>query len=392
MNILFLGYAVDSITASKLSGASVAGNKMQLNVLRELSKYEDIHLNAITVYPVAAYPKDKIYIAKKEIPIVDDVTGKRVAFLNLPLVKQAWQTLSVYFQAKRFVKTDKNTIVLSFNLYPQIGLPLKWLKEKHHVPTVSLLADLPIDDNYSRKGLSVYFRKLFDNLTLKAIAVCDRLIVLNENAIKQYAPGKEHIVMEGGIDLKEVGAHNSIKSGLKNIVYSGALTEYSGIRNLIGAMKYVKDDAIILQIYGSGLLSEEIIKNNDKNVQYMGSVTNDEMRRIQSGAWLLANPRPVDDPIAQVTFPSKIFEYMVSGTPVLTTRLNGFTEEYKDKLFFTVGDNAKAIAQKINEITAMPPEMLHEKAAAAKDFIVQNKTWEIQGLKIYKFLHKAVNE
>jgi hypothetical protein len=37
MKVLFLGYGVSRETASKLYGASVAGNKMQVNVLEQLA-------------------------------------------------------------------------------------------------------------------------------------------------------------------------------------------------------------------------------------------------------------------------------------------------------------------------------------------------------------------
>ena len=48
--------------------------------------------------------------------------------------------------------------------------------------------------------------------------------------------------------------------------------------------------------------------------------------------------RVVNDPIAQVTFPSKTFEYLLSGTPVLSTRLNGYTHEYDEAIVDIISD------------------------------------------------------
>lgn len=369
---------------------------MHINILRELSKYDGIHLDSVTVYPVAPFPRNKFYYPYEVIPVVEDVTSVRVGFLNIPVIKQLWQTLAVYRQGKKVLKKYPDAIILTVNLFPQIGLPLMWLKNKFGVKTCCILADLPIDENYSRKGPSVILRKLFDSFTLKAIDTCESFITLNEYAVQKYAPGKPYIIMEGGIDLSEVQPANVQKAGIKNIVYSGAITEFSGVKNLITAMQGVTDKSVELHIYGSGLLTEEIkdiiAQSGNPNIKYMGCVKNDEMKRIQARAWLLVNPRPVDDPIAQVTFPSKMFEYTISGTPVLSTRLNGFSKDYYDKLFFVDDNRPETLASKIIELAGLPPEVLIEKAEAAKNFMLTHKTWEIQCNRIVQFLYDIEKE
>ena len=96
MKILFLGYAVDELIAKSLSGASIAGNKMQINFLKELAIKKDVQLECITIYPVAPFPKDKnIFIHKEQISITERVSSFRISFLNLPIIKQLWQSYSV---------------------------------------------------------------------------------------------------------------------------------------------------------------------------------------------------------------------------------------------------------------------------------------------------------
>jgi glycosyltransferase involved in cell wall biosynthesis len=399
LKVLFLGYAVDENIANSLTGVSVAGNKMQLCILKNLARYEDIDLDVITIYPVAAFPHDNnIFIKKDVINLYNNIKAIKAAFLNVPILKQLWQTMSVYCEAKRIVKEDKNTIVFSFNLFPQIGLPLVWLKKKYHCNTIALLADLPIDDKTDRRGISKIFRDLFDRLTRKSISECDHLIVLNKHAVERYVPGKDHIVVEGGIDIEEYskisGDYGSYERSQKNIVYSGALTEYSGIMSLIEAMKYVRDSSVQLHIYGSGYLQtsvEKAVKYN-ANIQFFGRVSNQEIKCIQKNAWLLVNPRLIDDPISCVTFPSKIFEYMLSETPILTTRLNGFTDEYSDKMYFVESNNPRVIASKINELTNIAPDNLTEMGNRAHQFVTTEKTWEIQCRKIYRYLSAIKGE
>lgn len=387
---MFLGSVTSRDMIETLSGRSIAGNKMQVNVLENLIIYADIKIDAISNLSIAAFPHDKtVYAKKRTIKLTDELSTIQIPFLNLPVIKQVWQSFSIYHQAKKILKKDKECIIFTYNLFPQQGLPLMWLKKKFGCKVVSLLADLPIDEDNGRKGISKILRIVFDGLTKKVILTCNNLIVLNENAIHQYAPSANYIVVDGGVDLKEHDLNlNTAKSKIKNIIYSGGLVEYNGIINLIDAMNYVRDKSIELHIYGGGLLEKYVAKkaNELQNVKYFGKISNDEMRRKQSGAWLLINPRPVDDPIALVTFPSKIFEYMLSGTPVLTTKLNGFTEDYFDKMFFVKNNDSKIMADKINEIALMNNTELTEMAKTAQSFVVENKSWEKQTQLIYEFI------
>lgn len=389
MKVLFLGYAVAPELASTLTGASVAGNKMQVNVLRELSQYEDIELNSITVYPVAAFPKDKkLFVSKKVIEITDGVKSLRISFMNLPIVKQLWQIMAVKRAAKKLV--DKDTVVFTFNLFPQVGLPMAWLKKKFGCKTFCLLADLPIDDNPNRKRLSKILRNLFERKTQTAIAQCDRFAVLNKHAMTVFAPDKPYIVVEGGVEMAQLENRPvpQMKTR-KNILYTGALTEYSGILELVEAMKKVEDPDAVLEIYGGGYITEQVkqLAEEMPNVRYCGRVANTEMLKLQREAYLLVNPRPVDDPIAQVTFPSKMFEYMLSGTPVLTTRLNGLDEEYLCRVFSVADHTAESLAEGINRVLTEDPAVLLQKAAEASEFIAKEKNWRAQCRRIYDFLH-----
>lgn len=392
MKILFLGYTVSRDTASKLYGASIAGNKMQINVLEQLVKYSDMDLKSITIYPTAAYPKGKLFIKRERICLFDKFYSLKIGFLNLPIIKQICETLITYFAAKRFIERDKINTIFTFNMFPQVGLPAKWLKKKYKCKIVTLLADLPIDDTVGRKGLSKIFRRMFDSLTQKGILSCDKIIALNKHAAELYGPQIPYRVMEGGLDSYDINEMPEKTYTKKNLVYSGALVEYSGIVNLIEAMQYVEDKEVILDIYGSGQITEYVEKcaNKMPNVKYHGKIDNNTMKHIQREAYLLINPRPIDNLISKVTFPSKIFEYMVSGTPVLTTRLNGLTEEYFDKMFFVENNEPYVLATKINEIMGLPSSDLRKKALLARKFVLENKTWERQCKKIYDFIKEEI--
>lgn len=401
MKVLYIGYAVSRKEALHLVGISTAGNNMQLHVLEQLSHYSDMDLKSLTIYPTAAYPKGKLIIHRKKIRLFGNFTSVRAGFLNIPVIKQVNQTISIYKEARRIILSDKIKTILTFNLYPQTGLAAKWLKKRYNCELISLLADLPIDDRVGKKSLGyLLLRKCFDRITLSLFSHYDRFITLNKHAVERFAPHKEYIVMEGGVDPAVITESSQLKGkgcGERKLVYSGALEDYSGILDLINAMRFVTAKGVKLDIYGKGHLEEYIRKFVAKltNVEYHGSISHDAMMKIQEEAYLLVNPRPVEHPIAQVTFPSKLLEYMLSGTPVLTTKLNGLSEEYLDKMFFFENDTSnvpRSMAKRIDEIIGLPLEDLQDKGVRARRFLLEEKNWSKQGEKIYQFMKAGYHE
>ena len=72
-----------------------------------------------------------------------------------------------------------------------------------------------------------------------------------------------------------------------------------------------------------------------------------------------------------VTFPSKIFEYMLSGTPVITTRLNGFNSEYYDTMYFVEDNTVNELVTGIKMVLSQTPEQLRQKAYSAYRLVLQ---------------------
>ena len=389
LDVIYLGYVIRPEEVHTASGASVAGNKMQWNVVKCLGENDDIRIHCVTVMPLAAFPRDrKIWQKKQRGQLTQQVAATRISYMNLPGVKQLWQTINVYIEARKLLKKYPNAVVFAFNLFPQVGIPIRWLSKK--AATVCLLADLPIDDNTNRRGVSLWLRRLFEKSTWKNMVSCERYIVLNPHVAELYLPGKQYIVVDGGVDEGEIKplVDNTFERKERNIMFCGALTEYNGIKNLILAMGLVDDNRIVLDIYGDGYLRdvvEEAAKVNTR-IRYHGRVSNEIVMQKQQEAWGLINPRITEDPIAKVTFPSKTFEYLLSGTPVITTRLNGYGPEYENCMIFAEQDTPEGIAAAINRMLEMPASELEDMASRARNMVCTQKTWGKQAQRIAEFL------
>ena len=106
--------------------------------------------------------------------------------------------------------------------------------------------------------------------------------------------------------------------------------------------------ATFFSIYAIVLFSNQI--QNSKKTEYMGILPPDEMFDVFETATLLINPRLSDLALAKYSCPSKTFEYMASGRPVLMTRLPGVPDEYFDYLYVFGDESLDGYAKKIEEI------------------------------------------
>lgn len=389
VHIVYLGIISRPEDIGKIGEASVAGNKMQYNLLKYLSKYDDFEIDIVSFHPYKSVKHSKkLFVKTTKENLFENVDLWQVGYVNLPIVKQIIIPLTTYFRAKKLVRSRDDVLFL-YDMYPNQGVPMSMLRKKVKDKTLCLLADLSVGQIEGKKGLKKVLRILYENSTLSNMRKCKNYIALNENAMQEYAPESRYIIVDGGIEPSEFAQKEYFwPEEEKNIIYTGALVDYSGIMNLIKAMDLIEDKNIVLDIYGDGPLKNEIeqIAKENERIRYHGRVDNKTAIKAQQSAWLLANPRPIESKIAKVTFPSKIFEYLMSERPVMTTRLNGFSKDYDDILYWIDGETPKDIANCVNNINKETAEVLLERAKCAREYLLKNKTWEINAKRIHEFM------
>ena len=83
-------------------------------------------------------------------------------------------------------------------------------------------------------------------------------------------------------------------------------------------------------------------------------------------------------------------EYMVSGTPVLTTKLPGMPKEYYDYIYLIEDESENGMMDSIITVLNLPREELIEKGKNAKDFVLKYKNNNVQAKKIIELCTKLV--
>ena len=122
-------------------------------------------------------------------------------------------------------------------------------------------------------------------------------------------------------------------------------------------------------------------------VRVLGRLEADDLEAAYRRATVLVNPRPLGRSDFDVTFPSKVLEYVATGKPVVSTRLRGIPGDYWDYVA-PCEDNPASLADAIIE-AARENETV---ATARRAFVARGKTAPAQGRRLVKFLEGIVGE
>lgn len=173
-------------------------------------------------------------------------------------------------------------------------------------------------------------------------------------------------------------------------MYSGTLQIKYGIIQLLEAFNFIKDEDYSLLICGDGEAKEEVIKacKIDKRIIYLGSIERDKVLLLQKSCTLLVNPRQNNDEYTKYSFPSKIMEYLQSGTPVLAYKLDGIPDEYDDYIFYVSDNSPYSLSLEIMRISSMSNEKMYEIGQKSKKFIQSDKNHIVQSEKILEMFRK----
>ncbi len=375
-------------------GASIAGNKMQLSIIKGLQSKCNNVMDVVSITPTAPFPVVKrILVNYRKKNISNGIRTVLIPFVNIPYIKQVTQILNTILFSMHWGIKNRNTsnkIVYCYNYHPHISIPSIILKKVFKCKIICLLAD-PLIDLNCRQGIQKTIWNAMEKISEINLKAFDGIVAVNKNSVEKYAKSIPYIVVEGGVDYENVSKENQKiqkkESDSKVILFAGALYEYNGIRTLIQAIKLINEKSISLHIYGDGPLRDYVLleAKEDHRIVYKGLVSNEVVVKAQKEADILANPRPTTEMISLYTFPSKLLEYMTSGTPVITTKLNGITDDYFPYLFIVENESAQCLASMIKHVISIDQTQLNDFGEDAKNFIINNKNWNIQCTRIHEF-------
>ena len=227
-----------------------------------------------------------------------------------------------------------------------------------------------------------------------ALRCTDAVIALTTDLATNFAPGKPALVIDG-IGRFDGDAKPVRKDRARPIVvYAGSLRTSYGVDRLVDAVAGLTDPSATLEVYGNGELAGWVSKVAAEQTQIKGPrlLSREELLRAYRSADLLVQPRPRNQSFVPYSFPSKIIEYMASGTPVLTTRLISLTEEYTPYVYWIDDDSPAGIRKALRDVLQLPEDERLNKGRRAAKYIQATRSSEAQGKRIYAFLQAIEQE
>ena len=352
-------------------------------IIEGLSNNQSTFVETVTSVPMSD-TEDKELFYKGTTESKNGIIWNYLPYINIKWIRDI---VTVFFSFKKVIKLCKrqgNTSIIADVLNAPVALGAYLASRVMNKKYVISITDDPI---LCGCGKAYYTTSNY------LIRKSDAYIFITEAMREKYhVEDKNSIVIEGLVDINENEELNSkVKSDYAKflVMYTGSIHEKYGIGNLVKGFLDADISDSELHIYGDGDYRDTLLDicKKHKNVVYYGTVLSSKIVEIQRNASLLVNPRPIEDEYTKYSFPSKNMEYMVSGTPVLTTDLPGMPKEYKDYVFIMEDYSPEGIKDKLIEIADMDKKKLDEVGMKAREFVLTNKNNTVQASRIVEMIN-----
>lgn len=377
---------------------SPAGTQFQEGLVRGLSG-TCLHVTHIySLRPVPSFPRHpRLLYWARYATLVESVRATLIGFINLGPVKTLSGGVALLPRLLAWAWRERAhaRAIMQYNVNSPpgiVGVLAARLSGSHYVP---IIADVQVPGDGLLADNS--FRRADFWLQRRTLPLCDGLVVLTRKMAEDFANRTPFLQMEGALpdDLSDLAdASNrcigvSGREATRILMYAGGLSELKGIPLLLDAFSRVREGTYELWITGTGPLQSAVEEAaaRDSRIKYWGFQSRPALLALYAQADVLVNPHSTRSASARYLFPSKLIEYIATGTPVITTCSTAEVgEQYGQFVFLAADDSADTLATAMSDAMRLPRAELAAKGAAGRAFVLANKTWAAQGQRIAAFI------
>ncbi len=351
-------------------------------------------MDTVNSYQYPTYPKGPMRVQRREWSRCEKSRDVSVEYINVKYLNHLSRKKALKKEAKKWAKglsENDEAVVFVYSMHSPFLAAAKQIKRYHKNTTVSMLVlDLPQFMDMNMSPLKKILKKIDWRTIRKHMKYVDKYILYSKH-MAEFLRLKEgsYTVMEGSFDPSLlVERSEKAEDGKISVMYSGVLDLRYGIRELLDAMDKL-DSGYELWLTGNGNavpLIEERAKN-DPRIKYFGYFpSREELLKKQSEATMLISTRDPSEPASRYCFPSKIFEYMISGNPVISTVIAGIPDEYFDYLIPIESIDPHTLSEKIKEIALMDKASRDALGEKSRSYVLENKNNVAQMKKVLEFI------
>lgn len=389
MRMLYLG-AFDP-SGARNQATSTAGVLFQTNFLDALVESGLVVPDVRCYYPVASFPRCGLVAMPRNDAMPNGLRVRSLFHINLGPLKIVTLGLSAAWAVLVWGLKNRGAerVVVSYNLNAPPAYFVGPVCRALGIKFVPFIGDIYVPGEVVRDTL---MRRIEFAAQKRAIPRADGLLVCNRAIIEDFAPGRSHVLVEGGVREDYVGLEHYPDSSEFRIVFAGQLSELNGVRLLLDAMAHLDDPDVRVTVMGGGQLEEMVryVAKRDPRIEFLGLVGHDRVLQEYARADLLVNLRQTANQTHRYVFPSKVVECLSTGVPLLSTRTGHVESEFGSFAFLLDEQTPDGLAAKIAEIKAMSPEDRSTLGLSAQSYVLREKTWKAQVKKIETYLREDV--
>lgn len=348
-----------------------------------LSKNLEDKVTVLSQPPVKSYLKwsdEDASIKYKYAPIIPIIGIKQlIVFFSFLIHTLSWIMKNIKEQKIIFCSATR-----LYNTYPVI-----FLAKLFRIKLGLIVCDIPSKTFYQKQEHVSFKLRMAVNMNESLFSMFDFYVPLTSYITPLVnKKNKPSIVVEGFSDIKMSDVNNELcnKFDKKIIIYAGGLFKKYGIEMLIDSVLRLNRKDVELWLYGKGDVFPEKYSGVSDVIKFKGVKLNSEVLENELKATLLVNPRFSNEEYTQYSFPSKVLEYMSTGTFAILTHLKGIPDEYFKYCGEISDESVEGLSKILNHYLSLPIEELHIKGQQAKDFVLNKKNNILQTKKILDFI------
>lgn len=363
------------------------------SIIDGMAKFKKVY--GLSVPAIESYPRSNCLFYKGyDESINKNLTIKYMSVINFTGIKSVCILISTLFWViKILLDKDEDKVIISGDISFLRSLILVIASKLFKVRVIAVVPDIP--------SHALNYTKNFKNKILKIPEFFNQFIVDNydgyvllTNAMNEILnkKNKPFVVMEGILNSIPNDVNMRKNKEKQYIMYAGTLHKKFGIEKLVKIFNKIDHEDIELWIFGQGDFSSELMticKLNEK-IKYFGSKKKAEIIKYEHKALFLINPRPTNEKYTKFSFPSKTIEYMSSGRPVVSTKLEGIPAEYDKFLLYLDDSTFESFQTSLTMYMNMDKKELDYYGELGKAFVIENKNKYKQAKKIHEFILREI--
>jgi len=397
--LAFVGSVVPDEPAFHNAAFSRAGQMFQQGLLLGLKHAGLPPSLVLSIFPIPSFPRARrLWVSRGQACLPEGIAVKLLPFLNLTPIKQIMIGLATVWNLLCWgwrVRRKRHRIVYTFNLSVPPGLFTLLGARLIGAKAVVSLNDINVPGQTVPATLAnridFWLHKCLIPHFDGHIAVADRIM-------DDFAPGRPYIRIEGGIRPEILDRTDDIHKSTKEnsasfvIVSAGSLDEANGVLVLLQAFTMLEGEQYRLRIAGRGPLEYAVREaaSRDHRIEYIGFVSFEQVLSLYNSADVLINMRLTETLNTKYFFPSKVMECLTSGVPLISTCTGHMEEEYGDFCYLLKDETPQGLADAIRYVSSLSSDERARIGCQARDYMRENKTWDAQGNKLFKYICETV--